>query len=201
MLSKSEASIEQCRLNIVAVLRYHRCPAYDGSGLGDYRILACLPDRIIIEPSTGMAGYLLSELQTSEVFRYALLDHKLHGPTAIWTMRECVPFGSMQITGHRSPAATTVHCIPTGPMSAGLNVETTLQEKCTWELDIDHGNPAYLSSQSGHRDLVSIFKGVASLIVHGCEVAYPGKTNPWWIRRRLVSRGIQVPLVATPGEV
>jgi hypothetical protein len=181
MLLKSEASIEQCRLNVVAILNYHRFPMYE-DGQVSYSILLCLPDRVILRPSKGMSNYLFSNLVEAGTFKPALLDRKLHGPTAFWTMRETVPFGSNQITGHRGGTAPDYR-------------------EVSWELDFDHGNPAYLSAHAGHQDLVSIFKGVAALMVHGAEVAYPGKTNPWWIRRRLVARGINVPLVAVPGEV
>jgi hypothetical protein len=184
---------------MIAVLDYHRFPVYNNAGLVAYRVLACLPDRLIIEPGGGMPGYLLVNLRASGMFRPAVLDRKLHGPTAVWTMRECVPFGSMQITGHQS-LPKILYDDGTLPSSSHIT-NRDKEEVFSWELDIDHGNPSYLSSPSGHRGLVSLLKGVGALIAHGCEVAYPGKTNPWWIRRRLLSRGIQVPLVASPGEV
>ena len=184
MLKSSEASIEQCRLNLVAVLDYHHFPAC-------YDILAAQPDRLLIQPGefafsngaqleqlpfTGAIGKHLDELLKAGVFQGARLNRKLHGPTALWTVRETVPFGSMQITGHCSQAYASCS-MP------------------TWELDLDHGNPAWLRSSAGHQDVWSLLKGVAALVTHGCEVAYPGKTNPWWMRERLLKRGIQVALV------
>ena len=186
MLSKSEASIDQCRANILAVLAYHNFP------LGAIRVLACQPDRIMVEPGMAAVNHLAGI--TGAAFRTCALVRNLHGPTAVWTMRECVPLASVQITGHYSPAPTTGYDIKLDGKLAG-QVETTGEEILTWELDIDHGNPEYAACQEGHQDLVHVFMGVAATLVHGCEVAWPGKTDPFWIRKRLLSRGLNVPLV------
>ncbi len=188
MLRPSEASIEQCRLNILAVLDHYGFP------LGaPFRVLVCRPDRIIVEPGMEAARFLLRLPHT--VFRTAMLDRHHHGPTAQWTMRECVPFGSMQITGHCSPARI-LYDDGTLPSSSQITPRDK-GEVFTWELDIDHANPEYAGCQEGHQDLVHLFTGFAATVVHGCEVAYPGKTNPFWIQERLLKRGILVPFVAS----
>lgn len=189
MLRHSEASIEQCRLNILAVLVYHRFPM-----AAPFRVLACQPDRIMVEP--GMKVVERLGVLSTTVFRPCRLDRKLHGPTAVWTMRENVAFGSMQITGHYSPATTALK----HPLLLSM-ADRDHSEVLTWELDMDHGNPEYAACEVGHQDLVHIVKGFAAIIVHGCEVAWPGKTNPWWMRKRLLARGIQVPLVTVPQAV
>ena len=187
MLTHNEASIAQCRLNILAVLAYYRFPLEGGN----LRILACQPDRILVEPGLPAVERLAS---LSMEFSPCHLDRCLHGPTAEWTMRENVPFASLQITGHYSPAPTTAYDIKLDGKAAG-QVETMGEEIQTWELDLDHGNPEYAKCEEGHQDLVGIFTGLAALIVHGCEVAWPGKTDPYWIRKRLLARGLSVPLV------
>jgi len=173
MIRHTEASIEQCRLNIVAVLEHLDCPH-------KYDLIAAQPSRILIFPWAGMDSWLWRMKEAGTLLPRPLI-RRLHGPTAYWAVQEMVPFASLNITGHRQM------------------VESTVVQK-SWEVDLDHGNPAYLKAQGGHRDLAGIFVGLGSLLVHGVEVAWPGATDPFRMRKRLLKRGIQVALVGdAPG--
>lgn len=187
MLSHSEASIAQCRLNILSVLTHYQFPM-SPAGI---RVLVCRPDRIFVEPSPAGVAHLANLAERA--LKVCRLDRRLHGPTAVWTMRECVPFASMQITGHHSPSRILFDD-GTLPSSPRITDRDRL-EVLTWELDIDHANPEYAACQEGHQDLAGLFTGMVTTLVHGCEVAYPGPTNPIWIRKRLVRRGLKVGLV------
>ena len=168
MIRHTEDSIEQCRLNVLAVLAYHNCP-------GEFDLIASQPDRIIVLPYGALQVWLHNMRLAGTLIQRTLI-RRLHGPTAYWAVQEAVPFGSLNITGHRIQ-------VP----------DTAIQE--SWEIDLDHGNPAYVKSEKGHQDLAGIFTGLASLLVHGVEVAWPGATDPFRMRGWLLKRGIQVPLV------
>lgn len=122
MIHVNSASIEQCYQNIMALLLFHRVE------LPDYRIIAKLPDRVLLGDCSFPFHQLFTRGNGSFVrTSFRTPDGPLNpgeGATAVFRYRERVPRCALQLVAHSS---------------------------MVWELSIDVFNPDYdLLSLAGH---------------------------------------------------
>ncbi len=147
MINKTSASIQQCYINIIQVLKHYNIPLYA-------TLIAQQTDRIMLLPQADW----VQEFNDRTSFRpWSLFIDDLHSGngfgTAVKGWRENVGWYSMQVVQHKSGA---------------------------FEFDIDICNPDY---------------GLAPAIGHLIEVLWPGKTDPYRVRKGLIGRGMNIPLV------
>lgn len=86
-----------------------------------------------------------------------------------------IPFEKVQ--KHHGPTAVSSYRELDSP-----SMQCVYHSTGTWEIDFDLYCP-------------SIRAGLLAPLFHGVEVLVPGKTNPYRVRRGLLKRGLNVPLI------